>query len=250
MKLDIKKLGNKLTRRIRKKHIISVVLLLGLACAAMFGYVYYVINNADYIVRIAPKAMINETYLDEEASNVMGNGSSQSCSYYIVSGKLKLKVSETIAIEKSTEDVRDSTRFDDAQGKDYFYAALRLRFKQDPNKIFLRYETAESSFGSGYKIEYRTYINNGARLTDIEETILDKVFMQLHNGDASDNISETTDNILLKDLILIRDSNRYIVIANNTIYKTDYQQNLIKLMTIPEGSQLDYIWFTKNVFTL
>lgn len=248
MKSKIKKMKFNIKRfRIRKKHVISLIIIIALVLLATFGYTYYIVDNADYFLRITQKDMVNETYLDE-SSNAMGNGSRRDCTYYAISGRFNAKISETLAVENSSEDVRDGTRFYDGQGKDYFYAALRFRFKQDPDKVFQRYKTIDSSFGSGYKIEYKTYTSNGARLSDIEETILDKIFTQLHSGYVSDSKNSVPENILLEDLILIRDHSRYIVIADNTIYKTDYQHNLIKLMQIPDGYQLDYVWFTKNVY--
>lgn len=218
--------------RIKKKQVIEVVLLLAVFILAWIWYVNYIVGEADYFVRLG--------YTD--VNNINDNPSD----YYAIKGRLNLKISETLAVENSSEDIRDGTRAFDGQEKDYFYVTLNFRFNQDADSVFQRVNTAESSFGPGYTIEYKTYLNNGASLDDIEESLLDKVFNQIHSGNVSDSISHTSAKIVLKDFILIRYNRRYVALVGNDLYELSYQNDLKKILTIPNNRRLDYITFDER----
>lgn len=231
------KLRQKIKRfRLKKIYILWLIILLLILGIAAYWTTNYIISEADYYIRLG---YTNVQTMSEKPYD-----------YYAIKGRLNMKVSETVAVKESSDDIKTGTRSDSEQEKDYFYVTLNFRFKPDSDKVFQRTHTVESSFGEGYTIEYRTYLNNGATLSDLEEDVLDKILHQLHNGNVSDFVSQTTSSILLKEIQLIRYNHRYIVVCGNDIYEMNYLNELHKIFTLPDNRSLDYILYKNTTVSL
>lgn len=213
-----------------KRKILQILVpavLIVFAVIQIFKYCAFM--NADFAVRIAYRGLDNLFHAPYE--------------YYTVIWGHSFQVPGYMAAHILGEDAENQSIYQDIDTVHWF---VELEYAPDDDFNFKNGKPyLDTSLGSQYRLFYSRWAGKQVIPSPEDFAVMRYTAESLYNGDMEHWESKQGNTLGLISFMLSQNGDRFLVEFRGSLFEVSKSGKLVKVMDLPSGGQLDYIYFLR-----